>query len=122
MDDALRVIYSFPLLKSLSIKAIIVSQPSTKSSEYRHHPRPDYNPYNATAFEIRCLKGTHKNCDMFIDWISALQPIPDIRDFTFRAYDPNTASVQKHILKSRGSTISSIDVEVQYMSDGMEGI
>ncbi|KZP09315.1 hypothetical protein FIBSPDRAFT_1051898 [Athelia psychrophila] len=120
MDDAFRVIYSFPLLKSLSIKSIFVSQPSMKPLEHRHHPGPDYNPSNPAVFEIRCLKGTRNNCNMFIDWLSALQPIPDIRDFNFQAYDPRVAPVQQHILQLRGSLISSIDVDVGYAIDGME--
>ncbi|KAF7964852.1 hypothetical protein HWV62_2492 [Athelia sp. TMB] len=107
MDDVLRLVYSFPLLKSLGIKNLHITKPASERSVYQHHPGPK-------SLVISCLKGKPATCNLLLEWIAALNPIPEIQALNFSLYDANAdSSWQARAVRLSGSApIRSIDVDM----------
>lgn len=116
LDDVLAFVYSLPLLKSLSIKALTVGRPAVKA--YTKPPGPAST--NFSSFEIGEMKASSPTCSRFTDWLTALDPVPSIRTMSLQARDEKYAPFRQHQLRRIGSSIRSIHLNMGTIHDGME--
>lgn len=113
LDDALDVVYAFPLLRSFSMNSISIINPHQKP-----YSRP---PGEASAFHIREIKGFLSTLPGFSDWLLALNPVPPIHSVMLDGFDDDQVGTESKLLQSIGPHVRSLTIFMENIEDGMEG-